>query len=90
MRNKILVLSVVISLILSVYIIQTNGTLKELDACLCTEILGNENFLDNKNKMPSVKSCINKYENFDNAHLKCIKSFQFDHPKIKTDSLKSI
>ena len=40
--------------------------------------------------MPSVKNCIDKFKNFENAHLKCIKYFEFDHPEMKKDSLKSI
>jgi hypothetical protein len=39
--------------------------------------------------MPSVKNCIDTFENFENAHLRCIKSFKFDHPQIKKDSLKA-
>gem|GEM_PF-1140512 len=90
MRNKILVVSAVISIGLLIFITQNEGTIKEVDACLCTEILNNESFLKNQNKMPSVKKCIDKFKGFNNAHLKCIKSFDFDHPEIKMDSLKSI
>ena len=90
MNNKILIISIFSSLILVVLIIKSNVSLKEDDACLCTEILGNESFLNNKNKMPSVKNCIDQFMNFENAHLKCIKFFEFDHPEMKKDSLKSI
>lgn len=90
MRNKILILTVFFSLLLLFYIIRTDDIIKDADACLCTEILSNDSFLDNKNKMPSVKNCIDTFEDFENAHLKCIKSFKFDHPQIKKDSLKSI
>lgn len=90
MRNKILILTVFFSLLLLFYIIRTDDIIKNADACLCTEILSNDSFLDNKNKMPSVKNCIDTFEDFENAHLKCIKSFKFDHPQIKKDSLKSI
>ncbi len=90
MRNKILILTVFFSLFLLFYIIRTDDIIKDADACLCTEILSNDSFLDNKNKMPSVKNCIDTFEDFENAHLKCIKSFKFDHPQIKKDSLKSI
>jgi len=90
MRNKILILTVFFSLFLLIYVIQTDDIIKDADACLCTEILSNDSFLDNKNKMPSVKNCIDTFEDFENAHLKCIKSFKFDHPQIKKDSLKSI
>lgn len=90
MRNKILILTVFFSLFLLFYIIRTDDIIKNADACLCTEILSNDSFLDNKNKMPSVKNCIDTFEDFENAHLKCIKSFKFDHPQIKKDSLKSI
>jgi hypothetical protein len=89
MRNKILALTALLSLILLVFIIRSEGIIKEADACLCTEILSNDSFLDNKNKMPSVKNCIDTFENFENAHLRCIKSFKFDHPQIKKDSLKA-
>ena len=90
MRNKILILTVFFSLFLLFYIIRTDDIIKDADACLCSEILSNDSFLDNKNKMPSVKNCIDTFEDFENAHLKCIKSFKFDHPQIKKDSLKSI
>ena len=90
MRNKILILTVFFSLLLLFYIIRTDDIIKDADACLCTEILSNDSLLDNKNKMPSVKNCIDTFEDFENAHLKCIKSFKFDHPQIKKDSLKSI
>ena len=90
MRNKILILTVFFSLLLLFYIIRTDDIIKDADACLCSEILSNDSFLDNKNKMPSVKNCIDTFEDFENAHLKCIKSFKFDHPQIKKDSLKSI
>ncbi len=88
MNNKILVISAIISIGLLIFIIQNEGTIKEVDACLCTEILINESFLKNQNKMPSVKKCIDAFKDFDNAHLKCIKSFDFDHTEIKMDSLK--
>ena len=90
MRNKILILTVFFSLFLLFYIIRTDDIIKDADACLCTKILSNDSFLDNKNKMPSLKNCIDTFEDFENAHLKCIKSFKFDHPQIKKDSLKSI
>ena len=90
MGYKILIISVFSSLILMVLIINRNFSIEEDDACLCTEILSNKSFLDNKNKMPSVKNCIDKFKNFENAHLKCIKYFEFDHPEMKKDSLKSI
>lgn len=91
MSKKKLILSVAITLVILGLIIQFNGSINERDACLCTEILSNESFLNNKIKMPSVKNCINEFEDFENAHLKCIKSFEFDHPpEIKKDSLKSI
>ena len=90
MRNKILIISVFSSLVLMVLITEINFSIKEDDACLCTEILSNESFLNNKNKMPSVKNCIDKFKNFENAHLKCIKYFEFDHPEMKKDSLKSV
>ena len=70
MDNKILIISVFSSLILIVFIIKRNFSIKDDDACLCTEILNNKSFLNNKNKMPSVKNCIDKFKNFENAHLK--------------------
>ena len=90
MRNRILVVSGIISIVLLIFIIRYEGTLKDLDACLCTEIFSNKSFLKNKNKMPSVQKCIEIFKDFDNAHLECIKSFDFEHPDIKMDSLKSI
>ena len=90
MRNKILAVSAVISIGLLIFIIQNEDTIKEVDACLCTEILSSESFIKNQNKMPSVKKCIDTFKDFDNAHLKCIKSFDINHPETKMDSLKSI
>ena len=87
---KVLITSVVFSICFLIFKVQNEGTMKEIDACLCTKILGNEEFLKNQNKMPSVYNCIEKFKDFDNAHLKCIESFDFDYPNIKIDSLKSI
>ena len=89
MNNIILVLGTIIAFGLLIFIIQNEDSIKEGDACLCTEILNNESFLKNQNKMPSVKKCIDAFKDFDNAHLKCIKSFDFNHPEIEIDSLKS-
>lgn len=88
-RNKILALTALISMILFFFIIRSEDVIKEVDSCLCTEILSNYSFLNNKNKMPSVKNCIDTFEDFKNAHLKCIKSFKLDYYQIKKDSLKS-
>jgi hypothetical protein len=60
------------------------------DACLCTEILVNESFINKKEKMPSVKKCISSFKNFENAHLECMKSIPLDQHEIKIDSLRSI
>ena len=89
MVNKILILSFIICIILLIFNIETNNNIKDADACLCTEILSNETFLNNINKMPSVKNCKNKFNDFESAHLRCIKSLKFDHPEIKVDSIKS-
>ena len=89
MFNKILILGFVICIILLIFIVETNDNIKDADACLCTEILSNETFLKNINKMPSVKNCKNKFNDFESAHLRCIKSLNFDNPEIKSDSLKS-
>ena len=89
MVNKILILSFIICIILLIFIFETNNNIKDADACLCTEILSNETFLNNVNKMPSVKNCKNKFNDFENAHLKCIKSLNFGNPEKKMDSLKS-
>ncbi|MEK9603165.1 MAG: hypothetical protein VW127_01935 [Flavobacteriaceae bacterium] len=89
MVNKIILLGVITVLIAMTYWFKINKDIEESDACLCTEILSNEKFLDNKSKMPSVKRCIDSFDDFENAHLECIKMFQFDHPEIKQDSLKS-
>ena len=89
MVNKILILSFIICIILLIFIFQNNNNIKDADACLCTEILSNETFLNNVNKMPSVKNCKNKFNDFESAHLRCIKSLNFDNTEIKMDSLKS-
>ena len=89
MNIKILIICISISIALLIFINLNKSTIKEMDACLCTEILVNEKFLKNQNKMPSVQKCIETFKDFDNAHLKCIKSFDFDHQEIKIDSLKS-
>ena len=88
-KNKILALTTILSSILLFFIILSKDVIKEVDSCLCTEILSNDSFINNKNKMPSVKNCIDKFKDFENAHLKCIKSFKFDNHQIKKDSLKS-
>ena len=89
MVNKILILSFIICIILLIFIFETNNNIKDADACLCTEILSNETFLNNVNKMPSVKNCKNKFNDFESAHLRCIKSLNFYNPEIKMDSLRS-
>lgn len=92
MKNtrKTLFLIALISITSLYYWIQKSEIMKDEDACLCSEILSNNNFLENKDKIPSVKKCINSFGGFDNAHLKCMEIFQFKHPEIKQDSLKSI
>jgi hypothetical protein len=71
-------------------IFKSNSEIGLNDACLCTEIFVNESFIDQKNKTPLVKKCLNSFKNFENAHLECIKTIPLSHPEIKTDSLKSI
>ena len=89
MVNKILILSFITCILLLIFIVRADDNIKDADACLCTEILSNETFLNNTNKMPSVKKCKNKFNDFESAHLRCIKLLKFDNPEIKTDSLKS-
>jgi len=90
MIKKIILIGIITLIVSLTFLIKTDKTIKETDACLCTEILSNKKFLDNKNKMPSVKKCINSFEDFENAHLRCIQTIEFDPPEIKRDSLKSI
>lgn len=91
MINKKLVMISVGIVALVFFLFQANSiSIKEKDACLCTEILSNETFLENKTKMPSVKKCIETFEDFENAHLECMHTFKLEPPQIRLDSLKSI
>jgi hypothetical protein len=89
MTNKKTVIAALATTGLLIFLVQTNKNIEHSDACLCTEILSNQKFLDQKSKMPSVENCIDSFEDFENAHLKCIEMFEFEHPEIKKDSLKS-
>ena len=90
MTKKILLTATFLTIIFLGIISYISPAINEIDACLCTEILSNDSFLNNKNKMPSVNRCITTFKDFEKAHLKCIESYEFKHPKIKVDSLKSI
>mgnify|MGYP001264031614 FL=1 len=90
MIKKILIIATFLTIISLAIISYIRPAINEVDACLCTEILSNDSFLSNKNKMPSVDRCITTFKNFEKAHLKCIESYEFKHPKIKVDSLKSV
>ena len=85
-----LIISFIIVLLIGLLIIKNNSKIGSGDACLCSEILVNENFVDKKEKMPSVKKCLSSFKDFENAHLECIKSIPLNHPEIKIDSIKSI
>ena len=87
--KKVLLTGAILTTIFLFTIFYKSQSINEMDACLCTEILSNDNFITNKNKMPSVNKCITNFEDFENAHLKCMKSYKFKHPEIKVDSLKS-
>lgn len=84
------IISLIVVLSIGLLIIKNKSKIGSDDACLCTEILVNESFLDKKEKMPSVKKCLSSFKNFENAHLECIKSIPLDHFEIKTDSIRSI
>ena len=84
------IISVIVVLSIGLLIIKNKSKIGSDDACLCTEILANESFINKKEKMPSVKKCLSSFENFENAHLKCIKSIPLDHHEIKIDPLRSI
>ena len=84
-----IIISSIIVLLIGFLIIKNNSKIGTDDACLCTEILGNESFMIKKEKMPSVKKCLNSFKDFENAHLECMRSIPLDHPQIKIDSLKS-
>jgi hypothetical protein len=88
--KKIVLLGIITLIVSLFFLIKTNEKIKEGDACLCAEILNKKKFLDNKNKMPSVKNCINSFKDFENAHLKCIQTIKFDLPESNRDSLKSV
>ena len=89
MAKKVLFISILITSILIIYFSKNYSEIGSDDACLCTEILNNESFIDQKDKMPSVKKCIESFKDFENAHLKCMDSFPIEHPEFKIDSLKS-
>ena len=86
---KVTISSIVV-LSIGFLIIKNNSKIGSGDACLCTEILVNESFINKKEKMPSVKKCLSSFKNFENAHFECMKSIPLDHSEIKIDSLKSI
>ena len=88
MKLKFISLLVILSLLILFFLIKRKHAYK--DACFCTELLSNENFIKQKDKMPSVRRCLNFYKNFENAHRDCIKSIQINPPTTKKDSLKSI
>ena len=88
MKYKFISLFIFLSLLILFFIINRKHAFK--DACFCTEILNNENFIKQRDKMPSVRRCLSYYENFENAHLDCIKSIQINPSRTKKDSLKSI
>ena len=84
------IISVIVVLSIGLLIIKNKSKIGSDDACLCTEILVNESFVDKKEKMPSVKKCLSSFKNFQNAHFECMKSIPLDHHEIKIDSLRSI
>ena len=86
---KVIISSIFI-LLIGFLILNKKNKIGSGDACLCTEILVNESFINKKEKMPSVKKCLTSFENFENAHLECMKSIPLDHHEINIDSLKSI
>ena len=88
MKFKFISVLIILSLLIIFFIIKRKHAFK--DACFCTEILSNENLIKQKDKMPSVRRCLNLYENFENAHRDCVKSIQINPPITKKDSLKSI
>ena len=89
MKKKLFIGTILITTFLF-FLLYRSKLINLSDACLCTEILSNDNFIINKNKMPSVNKCITTFEDFENAHIKCMESYKFDHSEIKKDSLKSI
>ena len=84
------IISLIVVLSIGLLIIKNKSKIGSDDACLCTEILVNESFVDKKEKMPSVNKCLSSFKNFENAHFECIKSIPLDHHKIKIDSHRSI
>jgi C4-dicarboxylate transporter len=85
-----IIISLIVVLSIGLLIIKNKSEIGTDDACLCTEILVNESFINKKEKMPSVKKCISSFKNFENAHLECMKSIPLDQHEIKIDSLRSI
>ena len=88
MKFKFISLLIILSILIIFFIIKRKHAFK--DACFCTEILSSENFIKQKDKMPSVRRCLNFYKNFENAHRDCVKSIQINPTITKKDSLKSI
>ena len=86
---KIIISSIVV-LLIGFLILKNKSKMGPDDACLCTEILVNESFINKKDKMPSVKKCLSSFKNFENAHFECMKSIPLDQHEIKIDSLRSI
>ena len=85
-----IIISLIVVFSIGLLIIKNKSKIGTDDACLCTEILVNESFINKKEKMPSVKKCISSFKNFENAHLECMKSIPLDQHEIKIDSLRSI
>ncbi|PDH46003.1 MAG: hypothetical protein CND43_01675 [Flavobacteriales bacterium MED-G15] len=90
MIKKLLLFVIFIITLIVIFISKKNNEIGMADACLCTKILSEDNFIEEQNKMPSVKNCLKSFEDFENAHLECIKTIPFEHPEITIDSLKSI
>ena len=65
MKKKILITATFLTIIFLGIISYISPAINEIDACLCTEILSNDSFLSNKNKMPSVNRCITTFKDFE-------------------------
>lgn len=89
-RVTVFFFGIVLSIILGLFFWHSHkSNIGTSDACLCTELLAKESFLQNKNKIKAVEDCVKLFKNFEEAHLKCMEKVPFEHPEIKIDSIKT-
>jgi hypothetical protein len=89
MIKKYFMTAILFLLVMVVIVLSESNGIEAGDACLCTEILSNKTFLTHKDKMPSVKKCIDAFGDFEKAHRQCIEIFSPEPPPIEKNPLKT-